>query len=182
MPHTRPQTALRGRSQSAYDKLASGLGWFSIALGAVELFAPRALCRSLGMDGHERLVQAYGVREIATGIAILGSHDPAPWVWGRVAGDTLDLATLATGLHGDNPEKGNVGIAIAAVVGVSALDVVCAQGLSSEKGDRHTAIADYSSRTGFPRGAASSRGAALGKVHLPDDMLQPDALKPYAAG
>ena len=32
-----PQTALKGRSQSGNDKLASGLGWFSIALGAAAL-------------------------------------------------------------------------------------------------------------------------------------------------
>ena len=175
----RPQTAMRGRSQSRYDKMATGLGWFSLALGAAELFAPRALCRYLGMEGSENLVRAYGVREMATGVAILASHDPTPWIWGRVGGDALDLATLATGLHGDNPNKGNVGVAIAAVVGATALDVMCAQGLTSEKGDRYTAIADYSDRTGFPQGVEASRGRARDALDDPDFRI-PEALRPQA--
>ena len=181
MAHRIPQTALRGRSQSANDKLATGLGLFSIALGAAELFAPRALCRALGFEGHERLVQAYGVREVATGVAILASHDPTPWIWGRVAGDGLDLATLVTGFRDDNPQKGNVGVAVAAVLGVTVLDVVCAQGLSSEKGGPKTAIADYGDRVGFPQGESRALGDAHGTVTIPSDMRQPEALRPFGA-
>lgn len=47
------------------------------------------------MHGQERLIRAYGVREIAKGVGILTSPNPTPWLWGRVAGDALDLATLA---------------------------------------------------------------------------------------
>jgi hypothetical protein len=36
----------------------SRLGWFSIGLGLAEILAPRALCRALGMEGREALVQA----------------------------------------------------------------------------------------------------------------------------
>ena len=75
--------------------MARGLGWFSIGLGLAEVLAPRALTRGLGMEGNEQLVQAYGLREIATGIGILSSDQPAPWIWGRVGGDALDMATLA---------------------------------------------------------------------------------------
>jgi hypothetical protein len=53
--------------------MARGLGWFSIGLGLTEVLAPRALTRGLGMEGNEQLVQAYGLREIATGIGILSS-------------------------------------------------------------------------------------------------------------
>jgi hypothetical protein len=53
-------------SQQSAQSLAQGLGWFSIALGLTEMLAPRSLTRSLGMEGHETLVQAYGLREIAT--------------------------------------------------------------------------------------------------------------------
>jgi hypothetical protein len=75
------------------------LGWFAIGLGLAEILAPRALTRGLGMEGHEQIVRAYGVREIATGIGILSSTHPVPWIWGRVGGDALDIATLATGLQ-----------------------------------------------------------------------------------
>ena len=109
--------------------LANALGWFSIGLGMYEVLAPRHLARFLGSDQTE-VIQAYGVREIATGIGILMRRRPAEWVWGRVAGDALDLATLATGLDGDNPRRGNVAFAMAAVAGVTALDVLCATQLS----------------------------------------------------
>jgi hypothetical protein len=106
-------------AQNAHD-MARGLGWFSIGLGLAEVLAPRALTRGLGMEGNEQIVQAYGVREIATGIGILSSNQPAPWIWGRVGGDALDLATLATGLKQDNPKKDNVELAVVAVAGVTA--------------------------------------------------------------
>ena len=44
--------------------MAKGLGWFSIALGMAELFAPRAMAQMTGVC-CEGLLQAYGAREIA---------------------------------------------------------------------------------------------------------------------
>lgn len=110
--------------------LAKGLAWFSIGLGLYELLAPRHLGRTLGMEDQTALIQAYGVREIATGVGILAQRRPVEFVWGRVAGDALDLATLAPGLSGDNPKRGNVAIAMGAVAGVALLDVLCASELS----------------------------------------------------
>ena len=114
----------RRRSGGRSESLAHGLGWFSIGLGLAEVLAPRRLTRALGMEGAEMLVQAYGAREIATGIGILSSDDPKSWMWARVGGDAVDLATLAAGLQSDNPRKDNIGLAVAAVLGVTALDVI----------------------------------------------------------
>src|SRR5205085_11308412 len=91
-----PRTALAGRSRSIHDEIAKGLGYFSIGLGIAERLAPTALCRAAGMNGQEIVVRAFGAREIATGAAILASHDPTPWMWGRVAGDALDIGTVVT--------------------------------------------------------------------------------------
>ena len=55
------------RSADYAEPLAKGLGCFSIALGLMELIAPRTLARTLGMTGSETLLAGYGVREIATG-------------------------------------------------------------------------------------------------------------------
>lgn len=116
--------------------LANGLGWFSIGLGMAEVLAPGKLAGWLGMEGREGLLRAYGAREIATGVGILAQRRPAEWVWGRVAGDFLDLATLASGLGGDNPRRGNVVTAMAAVAGVTVLDVLCARQLSDDRRTR----------------------------------------------
>jgi hypothetical protein len=178
MRYETERTRRRGHADTATDTLARGLGLFSIALGIAEVAAPRALARALGMKGQEGLIAGYGVREIATGIGILASKDPTPWIWGRVAGDGLDLATLATALEGNNPKKGNVGIAIAAVAGVTALDIYCAQTLSRESPHPLPPLQDYSDRTGYPRGIEQSHGAAR-DFEVPRDFRTPDALRPY---
>lgn len=173
-----PQTALRGRSQSLPDKVAQGLGFFSIGLGLAELLAPRAVCRAAGLDGYEGVVRAYGAREIATGLAILTSHDATPWIWGRVAGDAADIATVLLGASDRGRARENRDMALAALIGVTALDVICATGLSAEKGGRRTARADYRDRSGFPRGIRAARGAA-GDFRTPRDIRGPEALRPW---
>ncbi len=104
-------------------QLARALGWFSIGLGATELLAPRMLTRMLGLRGHENLVRSYGLREIGTGVGILRSKDPTSWIWGRVGGDMLDIATVALGLRG--PRRANATLALVSLAGVTAVDVVC---------------------------------------------------------
>ena len=119
-----PRTALPGWSRSVFDQMATGLGYFSIALGAAELIAPNAISRAAGLEGYRGLVRAYGVREIATGLAILASDDATPWVWGRVAGDAIDLATVAAGAK--KLTKTNTLISLGMLAGVTALDIFCA--------------------------------------------------------
>ncbi|WP_243375590.1 cyclase dehydrase [Microvirga solisilvae] len=178
MRYETARTRRQGHADTATDTLARGLGLFSIAFGIAEVAAPRAMARALGMKGQEGLIAGYGLREIATGIGILASKDPTPWIWGRVAGDALDLATLATALEGKNPKKENVGIAMAAVAGVTALDVYCAQTLSRESPHPLPPIQDYSDRTGFPQGVDHSWGAAS-DFEVPDDFRTPEPLRPY---
>ncbi len=174
-----PRTALRGVSQSPNDKMAQGLGYFSIGLGLAELLAPQSLCRMLDMEGDETLIRAYGVRELATGVAILTSHDPTPWIWGRVAGDALDIAHPGD-CHRGTPEKRQRGRGLRGPGRRTALDAICATGLTAEKGgpagrrSRTTATAPVSpARAGHAgrrerlRGApghARSRPAAAGPV------------------
>jgi len=117
------------RSVRDGQTLANLLGWFSLGMGALHLLAPGAIEDFLGVRGHKSLVQGYGVREIGNGIGVLTERRPAAWVWGRVAGDVMDLATLATALTPDNPRKRNVLLAMGAVAGVMALDVLAARQL-----------------------------------------------------
>jgi hypothetical protein len=141
------------RQNGSAMALARGLGWFSIGLGLAEMLAPRMLSERLGIEGKESLLRFYGARELAAGVGILMSDNPSPWIWGRVAGDTLDLATLATGLDEQNPRKGNVAIALAAVAGVTALDCITAQALGSPS----RPVPDYSDRRGMRRKKCAPR-------------------------
>lgn len=173
---TQSQTPSSRRRLSA-QTVAKGLGWFSIGLGAAELFMPRLLARHLGMRGKENLLRAYGLREISTGIGILAvQRKRSPWIWGRVAGDALDIATLAPHLSNANPKKKNVAIALGAVAAVTAADVVCAAGLQKEQKPKRVAR-DYSDRSGFPRSPEEMRGSARQSTsqHVP---RQPEPAQP----
>lgn len=115
------------------EKLAQGLGVFSIALGLAEVLAAGQIAGWLGMKHKSGVIRGYGVREIANGVGLLVAEKPrtrAKLVRARVAGDVVDLATLATGLTPDNKKKENVAAAITAVGMVTLLDLTCAMLLS----------------------------------------------------
>jgi hypothetical protein len=160
------------------EVLARGLGWFSLALGAMEVLAPGALAKSLGMRGQEKMLRAYGLREIVSGVGILTSEDPSAWMWARVAGDALDIATLAAHYDDDNRRRRNVGLALANVAAVTLLDVLAARELTMS--DRPETFADYGDRTGLPRGVEASRGLAR-DFEIPRDMRTPEPMRPYDA-
>ena len=145
------------------DSFGRALGWFSMGLGLTELLAPKLLTRWLGVEGKEGLVRAYGAREIASGVLCLSVNNDYG-AFSRVAGDILDLATLAAAYNDDNPKKGNVGLAIAAVAGITIVDALAGQSirlLYSRKGEP---VRDYSDRSGFPKGIGYSQGKASGRV------------------
>lgn len=159
-------------------KLAHQLAYFSIALGALELFAAPRLARMLGMRGKEDLIRAYGVREIVKGVGILSSPNPTPWLWGRVAGDALDLVTLAAA-YPNNPKQTAVAVAMANVAAVAILDVMAAQQLGATQVRQRMPMRNYSDRSGLPRGVEASRGIAA-DAPIPADMRTPEALQPLA--
>ncbi len=175
---TLPQYRVSRAGRRAHTA-ARGLGWFSIALGLAELLAPYAVARAVGLQGREGLVRLYGLREIATGIGLLTADDPSPWVWGRVAGDALDLATLGTGMRDGNVARPLAGIA--AVAGVTAADLAAAKGLHTEWERQRRPLFDYDDRSGFPRGLEAAQGAAREAAN-PDDMRGPTSMRPFAGG
>jgi uncharacterized membrane protein len=105
---------------------ARALGWFSIGLGAAEVAAPAAVAGLAGLADGRRVLRAFGMREIASGLGILVRPRPAGWLWARVAGDVLDLAFLGGALAAPGARRRRAVAATAAVAGVTALDVACA--------------------------------------------------------
>lgn len=169
----------RRRPDPATRELARGLGWFSIGLGLTEVAFGGAIARWLGMPRAAPVIHAYGVRELIQGAGILGSSDPTPWISARVAGDALDIATVLPGLEGHNPHKDNVLITLVALIGVTAIDVVCAQNLSGAPLSPSRKVRqDYRRRSGFRRPAKAMRGAAR-DVELPPDVIGPEAMRPW---
>lgn len=108
--------------------LSRGLGWFSIALGLGELFVTKRLARFLGTEDKTGLLRLYGTRELGAGLALLASppRERRTWLWSRVAGDVVDLATLGWAFARNPRARRNLAFATTSVLGVTALDVGCA--------------------------------------------------------
>jgi uncharacterized protein YjeT (DUF2065 family) len=117
-------------TSSNTERLAIGLGLFSVGLGLAEVLAPRAVGRLIGMpEASSTVLRSFGAREVGSGLAILTQPDRATWLWSRVGGDAVDLSYLATGFANENGNATRLALAMAAVAGVAALDVATAQQL-----------------------------------------------------
>ncbi len=126
------RTSSSGEDGTA-EKCARALGWFSIGLGLTELLMPRRLGRLIGVRGHHTLMRAMGAREIAAGIAVLTESRPTRSMAARVSGDVLDLGLLGAGLASSGARRGRIAGAVAAVAGVTALDVLCTKQLAERE-------------------------------------------------
>jgi uncharacterized membrane protein len=129
------------RRDAAADGVVMSLGWFSIGLGLAELLMPRQVARLIGIAPTKSAVntiQAFGAREVGTGLAVLMSPHQAGPMWGRVAGDAIDLTFLgmATRLPGASP--GRLTAAALAVSGVAVADAWAAAHLSRNNGTRRS--------------------------------------------
>jgi uncharacterized membrane protein len=127
------------------EGLAKALGWFSIGLGVAQIIAPGRLAQLIGADDNGKsraTMRAVGVREIAAGIGLLSQPRPAEWAWGRVAGDAMDIALVSNILTSDDNGRRRAAATLVAVLGITALDVHCAQRLTHNRRDTMTTAAD----------------------------------------
>jgi uncharacterized membrane protein len=121
-----------GRSHED-ERLARMLGVFSVGLGLAQILAPHGVARAIGIDDDDEnrtTMRAVGLREIATGVGLLTQQRPAPFAWGRVTGDAMDLALLGRAFGSRRNDHGRLAAAAAAVAGVTILDIVAGQRLS----------------------------------------------------
>ncbi len=126
------ERARPGLPSTSAKRLAKGLGWFSIGLGLAELLAPRAIANISGVSNkHTGLIRLYGLRELASGIAIFSQKKPAEAMWSRVAGDAVDLVSLGVACASPDAKRGRLTFATVNVLAVTALDVICAAQLSN---------------------------------------------------
>lgn len=123
----------RGRLEADEDillrrdsRVINGLGWFSIGLGLAELLVPDQLARLIGVRERPTLFRLLGLRELAAGVGIFSRQRPASALWSRVGGDLMDLSLLGLALGDRCNDRDRINAAIAAVGGVTALDLLCA--------------------------------------------------------
>lgn len=152
------------RSMTPAMRASRLLGWVSFGIAAAELLAPRRVARAVGMNEDSApLLRAYGAREAIAGV---GAHSvyPVPAMWSRVAGDLLDIGTVAVGSRQEDGSRDRKAwIAIAALAGVTVIDAIVAAKLAAETKEGKGEVRDYSDRSGFPGGVESARGAGVVK-------------------
>jgi len=117
------------------DRVTNFLGWFSIGLGLAEVLAPEAVARLIGVDEerNRRLLRAYGMRELAAGVGILARPKPTYWMWNRVIGDTVDIASMGKAMQAYDTDPAKLRMAMLAVAGITVLDIASSVRLTSEK-------------------------------------------------
>lgn len=161
----------------ALNHLIQGLAWFSVGLGLAELLAPRRVTRAAGMNKNDTLIRGYGLREIATGVGLLVAKNPKPWLWGRVAGDVLDMATL--GATANTRRPASLGGSFAGLIVVGLLDLYAALAAKPAAPVRiyENSGRDYSRRSGLPRDPNQMRGAAADRRKLVSNQTMPAKLR-----
>jgi uncharacterized membrane protein len=127
VPMPEPRT---GRS-----KLETGLGWYSLGLGLIQMLAPDAHNRLIGINRpgrkssrrHRATTRAIALQEISAGAGILTSRRPAGWLWARLGGDAVHLGLLVRAIRGrrDAARRRTV-LAAGCVVGTGVIDTLAA--------------------------------------------------------
>jgi hypothetical protein len=127
-----------GERNATVEHVAKGLGWFSVGLGAAQIVAPRAVAKIVGVRANGRTLatmRGVGLREIAAGIGILFRTRTVRWLWGRVAGDVIDIGLLANALTSGKARRTKALLATAAVGGITLVDTLAAKQFSVDTSD-----------------------------------------------
>ncbi len=97
------------------------LGFLSLGMGAA-FVAPRWMGRLLGL-GEERpwLLRAIAVRDVTSGLGLLGAPDPQPWLRAQAAADVLDAGILVESLRRGRGDRTRAFLWLGFAAGAAAL-------------------------------------------------------------
>jgi uncharacterized membrane protein len=85
------------------------------------------VARIIGLTGNDQdrtTMRLLGLREVASGMAILALVNPIPGLWSRVAGDAMDLTLLGLAMRSPQTDRTRAVAATLGVVGIAATDLV----------------------------------------------------------
>lgn len=120
------------------DTVPLVLGFVSIGMSLVQIIAPKAFARAIGVKPNRRarsIVRAMGVRELAAGAGMLWQPQRPEWAWAKVAGAALDISLLAAATTKRRSNVPRIRSAAMATLGLAALDVLVARRLTTSNAD-----------------------------------------------
>ena len=105
------------------QKIARGIGWLSIAVGAQLVVAPRSGTRNFGMGERPTLGRIMGARDLVVGAGLLRGEDTRAWLIARGINDAVDAAIILGGAaSGAFPkDRAPIGLAVATSLSVASL-------------------------------------------------------------
>ena len=125
----------------ADDRLMRGLGWLSLTLSLPPLLVPGEFSKAIGVGDaprHRAAAGVVGVQELAAAVGLLGQESPA-WLWYRTGGDFIHIGMLGRALkNNDGRGRGRTAAALAAVLGITGVDVYAAVTRSRTKVEMDT--------------------------------------------
>lgn len=116
-------------SSALVRRARTAMGWFSLGLGTLQLLGPDVVNKLCGLPaGRPRRTtqRLIGGRELAAACGLLTTPQRAAWMKARVAGDITDIALLTRSLR-SSTHRSRTSLALAAIVGVTAVDLVGAR-------------------------------------------------------
>lgn len=160
------------------ERLSWALGWASVGIGLTELAFAEDLSRVLGVSRRRSgLFKVLGLRELATGWALLRQPPRSEWIWARVAGDVMDLALLAVTFREPRADRFWRGAITAAVAGATLVDVVAAVKQGRPDTDTDGAPLDLTGSAAVPHESWRGSGLAedVGSSPAPGEELSEEA-------
>jgi hypothetical protein len=110
------------------------IGMTAIGLGVWGSFFPRSVKRTFGIAAPAAAVfGAFGARELWSGVKLAEDPTRTGVLWTRVGADVFDIAVLTALSRPTNPKRGNARLALAAVIAITALDILTATRMSAVK-------------------------------------------------
>lgn len=127
-----PSSRKKNRPGSRRSSAGAALGLMSLGFGASALLAPRTVARVMGVERMltPAVVQAIGVRELASGTGLLAQPAEPRWRWMRVAGDLMDLALHAVSMVRARSVKARLAASTAGILALLAVDAAAARRIS----------------------------------------------------
>src|SRR4051812_38330149 len=119
----------KNASLALLHRVRTGMGWFSVGLGTMQLLVPDGVTRLCGLPvaGTRHTTQRLiGGRELLAAGGVLTGSNGSAWMKARAVGDITDIALLTKSLR-SSTRRSRTSLALAAVVGVTAIDLIGAR-------------------------------------------------------
>lgn len=114
-------------------RLAQGMAWFSVALGATQLLAPQLIQPAIGVrNRNHTLIRALGARELLSGLGLLTSRNAVRALDARLVGDVIDLALLGIAMFRPRNGRKRLIASTLSVLGATALDALARHHLAAD--------------------------------------------------